>query len=187
MARQKPIVNDLVTPLLDKLYGGPPHVFSQRELQNYPRLFEERLALIFTPTQRIPTRFIGSGNLSITLPLPMPSLFDLVFRTGYQSPKLWLDLFQRATQRIRWTPISPAKLQIIMYDSYRFGGVDWFGQKGLVDALKFSTTGRRDGKLLYYFGAILDDNPKELARADIQFRQISDPSKARVKIRVTSV
>jgi hypothetical protein len=117
----------------------------------------------------------------------MPSLFDVVLRTGYQSPKLWLDLLQRATQKIRWTPITPARLKIVMYDTYKFGGSDHCGQKGLVDALKFSTTGRRDGKLLFYFGAIWDDNPTDLAHADMQFRQISDPSKARINIRVTGV
>lgn len=60
------------------------------------------------------------------------------------------------------------------------------GTKGLLDALKVKTTGRRDGKLLYYFGAIEEDAP---GRVDVVFRQefTGHPKDSGVRIQVNQM
>jgi hypothetical protein len=58
------------------------------------------------------------------------------------------------------------------------------GMKGVLDALKVRTTGRRDGRLLYYFGAIVDDGPGFI---DVRSEQmpVEHPRDARLTIRVS--
>jgi hypothetical protein len=51
-----------------------------------------------------------------------------------------------------------------------------------LDALKVRTAGRVDGRWLYYFGAIKDDNQTYLAALTYPQKRISDPSKAYCRI-----
>jgi hypothetical protein len=63
---------------------------------------------------------------------------------------------------------------------------DQAGAKSLVDALKVSTTGRRDGKRLYYFGAIFDDDPANLPESDMRFEAVAHPSEAKTRVVVAA-
>jgi len=174
------------TKLLDEVFYNGPRSFTRDELSQFDDLFPQRLALIFTPTDEIPDRFIGSGPLHLSLLLPCPSLYDLSFRTGYDQPKLWLDLIQRATGKIRWRYMRPAFLQIRKFDSYDHRAGNRTGYKGLQDALKVGTAGRSDGRRLFYFGAIYDDNPHDLrcSNEEVSASRVSHPKEARVEIDV---
>jgi hypothetical protein len=57
------------------------------------------------------------------------------------------------------------------------------GAKALLDALKVCTTGRRDRRLLHYFGAIADDS---LGHVSIHWEQhlVDHPKDARTRIEV---
>jgi len=105
---------------------------------------------------------------------------------AYQSPRLWIDLIQRASGKIRWKTFFPAVLRIIRYDVIKFSdNIGIAGCKALIDALKYKTTGRRDRLYLYYFGAIFDDSPTEV---HIEFEQVVVESliEARTQIIVIS-
>ena len=120
------------------------------------------------------------------IPLPLPSIFDLFFRTGYDRPKLWLDLLQRATGKIRWMFMRPARVTVIKFDSYDHGPGNRAGYKALQDALKVCTYGRRDKRRLFYFGAIYDDNPDDLLGYDPNFvwKRTKHPRNAKIEVRV---
>jgi hypothetical protein len=51
-----------------------------------------------------------------------------------------------------------------------------------LDALKVKTAGRFDGRILYYFGAILDDNNKCLGDFRLEQEVVDDPSKGYSRI-----
>jgi hypothetical protein len=57
------------------------------------------------------------------------------------------------------------------------------GMKGLLDALKVRTSGRREGIYLHYFGAIVDDAPDFV---DVSYEQelVTHPREAGVSVRV---
>ena len=94
-----------------------PQIFTKDEISSQVNLFEERSALIFTPTEHLPPAWIGGGPLDVTLPIVTPSYYEFSRTSAYRSPRLWLDLLQRATGKIRWTTIFPAQLRIIRYDT----------------------------------------------------------------------
>jgi hypothetical protein len=72
---------------------------------------------------------------------------------------------------------------IIRYDAYEFGQIDIVGGiSAVLDALKVRTSGRVDGRWLYYFGAIKDDNQTYLTALSYPQKRISDPSKAYCRI-----
>jgi hypothetical protein len=101
-----------------------------------------------------------------------------------RSPRLWVDVMQRQTGKIRWTPISPANVTLVRYDYFIIRSDHLaIGMKGLLDALKVRTTGRRDHIHLYYFGAIVDDGPRFI---DVSWDQklVGHPKDAGVRIRV---
>ncbi len=167
--------------LSDEIYYGPPRSFTRKRLAREPDLFKHRAALFYTPTEEIPKKFIGSSSLDIILPLPSSTLVEYQEIIGYRSPRLWVDLLQRATKKIRWEPIRPAHVTFIRYDSYEVGVVDLWGIKALLDALKYRTTGRSDGRLLYYFGAIWDDGPKWV-KIEVLQRKLNHPAKAHCRV-----
>ena len=136
-----------------------------------------REALYFTPTANLPQDMVGKGKLEVNLPIPFPTIFEWEANLAYRVPRLWVDLIQRATGKLRWTPMVPAKVTLIRYDSCALSTQNVDGAKALVDALKFQTTGRRDRRMLYYFGAIRDDNPDDLKTLRIEQKLISEPSK----------
>jgi hypothetical protein len=144
--------------LLDEVFDKGPQVFSRRRLAQIRDLFERRAALFYTPTEHIPAKYIGSGPLDITLPVVAPSIFEYLEVSGYRSARLWIDLIQRATGKIRWTPLGETRITIIRYDTYLLSPTNIGGTTALVDALKVKSTGRRDGRWLYLFGAVEDDN-----------------------------
>ncbi len=172
--------------LLDEIYYGGPKSFSKDRLEKVRDLFSQRLALLFTPTECIPSRYVGRGPFRLTLPVAIPSIYDLAFRTGYDRPKMWLDLLQRATGKIRWTYIRPAVVTVTKFDSYDHGAVNRSGCKALQDALKMMANGRRDRRPLFYFGAIFDDNCEDLRGFDPNFRwqRIRHPKDAHLEIEV---
>jgi hypothetical protein len=170
--------------LLNLMLEGPPRPFTRRELARSPDLFAERQALLLTPTELLPANLVGEGELRMTIPLPFPSIFEVIKRSPSVSPKLWLDHYQRSTRMIRWKPFRPARVVLTKVDSYDYGVVDRRGEKGLLDALKFQTLGRRDGQPLYYFGAIWDDNERDLVELDVKFRKVKHPRDACVEIAI---
>lgn len=171
--------------LSERLEDNGPEAFSPRMLAGHPDLFQERSALIFTPTRNIPQSFVGRGELNVFLPVCTPDFYDCFFIRSYMSPRLWLDLIQRHTGFVRWTPLHNPTVTFTRYDTNMIRDDHaTAGIKALRDALKLQTTGRRDGHLLYYFGAILDDDQ---ASANFVYRQkqVSVSRKTGVKITVS--
>ena len=158
-----------------------PQIFTKDEISSQVNLFEERSALIYTSTENLPSAWIGSGPLDVTLPIVIPSYYEFIEIRAYRSPRLWLDLIQRTTGKIRWTAIFPAQLRIIRYDTIQQSYAE-VGAKALVDALKVKTTGRSDRLLLYYFGAILDDSPSEIIQRRFEHEIVRSPSDAKTRI-----
>jgi hypothetical protein len=172
-----------VDSLLDDLRYKGPQVYSRKRLLGERDLFKYRTALFYTPTEHLPHIHIGSGPLNVVLPIAPPTIFEYTEIYGYRTPRLWVDLIQRATGKLRWQPIIPAKVTIIRYDAYEFGHTDTIcGIPAVLDALKVRTSGRNDGRWLYYFGAIKDDNHTYLTDLSCPEKRISDPSKAYCQI-----
>jgi hypothetical protein len=93
--------------------------FSKERLINQPDLFIHRSALFYTPTENIPPENIGTGVLDIKLPIPTPDYSDFWELGSYKSPKLWVDLIQRQTFKVRWLPIFPATINITRFDAWK--------------------------------------------------------------------
>ena len=169
--------------ILEDLLDQPPHVYDPKDLIDSDNLFRDRTALFFTPTENIPSEWIGTGPLDIFIPLASPTLYEWYSNPAFKVPRLWVDLIQRATGKIRWEPLSPSKVTLVRYDTsvcdlHAFSG----GAKALIDALIVKTAGRRDGRILHYFGAIQDDNWMELTHMDMYQKLIDEPSQARTRI-----
>jgi hypothetical protein len=56
--------------------NGPPISFSVGHVQGSPDLFRERAALSYTPTSNLPSKWIGEGELDVTLPVVCPTFFE---------------------------------------------------------------------------------------------------------------
>jgi hypothetical protein len=170
-------------PLIDAIEYGPPRLFTADEVQESPDLFQERAALFYTPTANLPSAWVGKSILDVTIPIAPPTSFEFMEIRWYQTPRFWVDLLQRATGKIRWTPMSPAEVLMIRYDTIMIGQAKGIhGAKSLLDALKEMTYGRRDGHPLYYFGAIVDDNPKHLSKYGFEQVLVANPSMAKCRI-----
>jgi hypothetical protein len=172
--------------LLDELYYQGPRQFTQRRLALEEDLFAVRAALIYTPTSHIPPRWIGSGRLDVWLPLAIPTLQEFLDCRSRQSARLWIDLLQRATGKIRWQPNLPARVRIVRFDSAEYAEHNLCA-KSLFDALKAFTTGRRDRRLLYYFGAIRDDAGCDVVEFRLTQEVVDSPAKAGTRVVVESV
>lgn len=147
--------------LQQELYERGPMAFSSKRLRYEPDLFEQRSSLFLTPTSEIPVEFVGSGDLDVELTLPLPTLFEAQQIRGYRDTKLWVDLLQIATGKIRWTPIDRARVTIVRHTLREVGLHNLF-PKAALDALKLGSYGRSDGRKLQYFGAIVDDDPHSI-------------------------
>jgi hypothetical protein len=168
----------------EELANKGPVSFTLRSLQKQEHLFAHRCALFYTPTENIPIDYIGSGPLDITLPIASPDYTDFFEIPTYRSPRFWVDLLQRQTGKLRWKPMSPARVIFVRHDYFAIRSDHVvIGLKGLLDALKIRTSGRRDGIYLHYFGAIVDDAP---AFADVSWEQelVGHPRDARVRVMV---
>jgi hypothetical protein len=168
--------------LTDIIANEGPRPFSRERVSSVENLFFQRSALFYTPTENIPPKWIGGGSLDTVLPIPIPSYYEFFEIYGYRTPRLWVDLLQRATGKLRWRPNIPASLVIIRYDCNKLADCSITGAKALVDALKVKTFGRSDGRLLYYFGAIYDDGDKYIS--ELRFKQeiVASPADARTRI-----
>lgn len=166
-------------------YNGPTE-FSSGQVGTQPGLFWHRAALFLTPTDSIPSQFVGNGPLNVTLPMPTPDYLEVQELQGYSTPRLWTDMLQRQTGKIRWHPMRPAKVVFTRFDAEPLRSDHYvIGTKALADALKYRTTGRRDGRFLYYFGAIWDDDQTS---AEFEYLQVpvESPRKACIRIEVVS-
>lgn len=172
--------------LLDELYYKGLRRFSAARIAAEEDLFAVRAALVYTPTSRIPPTWIGSGPLDVWVPLAIPTIQEFLDCRSRQSVRLWVDLLQRATGKLRWRPNLPARVQIVRFDSVQYSEHN-LCVKSLLDALKASTTGRRDRRLLYYFGAIRDDNNSDLADFSLKQELVDSPAKAGTRIVVQAV
>jgi hypothetical protein len=167
-------------------YGGP-QVFTAQQISASHYLFEQRHALIYTPTQHIPSEFIGEGVLDVVLPIATPTYLEFIDARFYQTPRLWVDLLQRATGKLRWRPMFPAEVTIIRFDSDTGpGAYTDLGVKAVIDALKVSTSGRSDGLCLHYFGAIVDDSAKHIKYIFAE-EIVKKPSEAKTRIVVRPI
>jgi hypothetical protein len=110
--------------LLDELYDYGPQSYKLEQLSQVTYLFRNRPALFYTATDQIPTKWIGEGRLDITLPITSPTIFEWQEIAAYRGPRLWVDLLQRATGKLRWTPLVPAKVTLIRYDSTEYSDVN---------------------------------------------------------------
>lgn len=97
-----------VGTISEEIEDNPGMSFSKDRLENQSELFAHRSALYFTSTDKIPSKYVGRGAINITLPIPTPGFTDYWELSSYKSPKLWVDLIQRQTQKIRWAPMNPA-------------------------------------------------------------------------------
>ena len=175
-----------VGSISDDIYYNGPIAFSRQRLAQQAHLFAHRAALFYTPTESIPSSFIGSGMLDTRLPVPTPDATEFGEIKAYAIPRFWVDLIQRQTQRIRWTPISRARVVFTRYDCFTIREDHLaMGSKALLDALKVQTMGRRNGRRLYYFGAIIDDGP---GFVEVSWHQevVGYPRDAGVRIQVFS-
>jgi hypothetical protein len=168
----------------EELEREGPVSFSLNRLRTQKHLFAHRSALFYTPTQNIPNQHIGSGPLDITVPVTFPDYTDFFEIPAYRSPRFWVDLIQRQTGKLRWTPLSPATVAFVRYDCFSIRADHLaLGTKGLLDALKIRTSGRRDGLYLHYFGAIVDDSHRFL---NVSWDQelVEHPKDARVRVKI---
>ena len=163
-------------------YEGP-QVFSAGEICAEADLFAERCALFYTPTENLPSEWVGEGSLDVLLPIATPSFSELLELYWRETPRFWVDLLQRATGKLRWRPVSSSvRLTILRYDSIMLPRHGISGAKALVDSLKVRTTGRIDGRLLYYFGAIVDDGPRYIADWNFEQERVAHPSDAKTRV-----
>ncbi len=140
-----------------------PTAFTRKALSEHPNLFAERSALVFTPTDRLPSQFVGTGDLDVFLPICTPDWHDCFFIRSYMSPRLWLDLLQRHTGVLRWATFPHSTVTITRFDTAMIRQDHLTsGTKALLDALKIRTNGRSDGRPLFYFGAIFDDSERDI-------------------------
>ncbi len=168
------------------VYNGPTK-FTSAQVGTQSGLFWHRAALFLTPTEDIPSEFVGDGPLSVTLPVPTPDFLEVEELRGYSTPRLWTDMLQRQTGKIRWRPMRPAKVIFTRFDAKPLRYDHYVvGAKALRDALKYRTTGRQDGRLLYYFGAIWDDDD---ASAEFECLQApaGSPREASIRIEVVAL
>lgn len=168
----------------EELEKEGPVSFSLDRLRKQKHLFAHRSALFYTPTENIPDKHIGSGPIDITLPVAFPDYTDFFEIPAYRSPRFWVDLIQRQTGKLRWTPISPATVAFIRYDCFSIRADHLaLGTKGLLDALKIRTSGRRDSLYLNYFGAIVDDS-HGLVNVSWEQELVEHPKDAGVRVKV---
>jgi hypothetical protein len=173
--------------LLDELLDMPKsRLFSKKRIAQEEHLFANRAALFYTPSDRLPSNFIGSGSLDVTVPLAIPTFMEVLDNRFGHSPRLWVDLLQRATNAIRWTPMRPANVVITRYDVNKYGSHN-LSAKALVDALKQKTHGRRDKVVLHYFGAIYDDNTNDMPQYSLKEELVTHPHQACTRIQVDAV
>jgi hypothetical protein len=171
--------------LSDHIYYNGPTAFTHEAVAMQPDLFAHRAALFYTPTENLPEEFVGSGILDITLSLPTPDYLEYQELRGYSSPQLWVDQLQRQTWKIRWTPIWAAHIIFTRFDIVRLRDDHYvMGTKALLDALKVKTTGRQDGRLLYYFGAIWNDDAASVTVEYIQ-ESVEHPRLAKLRVQVS--
>ena len=167
--------------LLNSLYYEGPGEFTTERVRAEPELFAMRGALFYTPTLNIPDSYVGTGSLNLWLPLAIPTVQEFEDNRSRQSVRLWDDLLQRASGKIRWVAMRPAKVRMIRHDSYIYSQNDIY-PKSLLDALKTASTGRRDRRLLHYFGAIWDDNGRDLLSLDLSQVAVAHPSNAGTRV-----
>jgi hypothetical protein len=168
----------------ERLEEEGPVSFSLDQLRRQKNLFAHRSALFYTPTENIPNKYIGGGPLDIKLPIASPDYIDFFEIPAYRNPRFWVDLIQRQTGKLRWRPISPAKVTFVRSDYFSIRAEHLsLGTKGLLDALKTRTSGRRDGIYLHYFGAIVDDAQ---AFVNVSWEQelVEHPKDASVRVKV---
>lgn len=166
--------------LQELLYKGP-RPFTAARLAAEEDIYAVRAALAYTPTSRIPVEWVGSGRLDVWLPLAIPTLQEFLDCRSRQSVRLWVDLLQRATGKIRWSPNVPARVELVRFDCTEYGA-DNLCVKSLLDALKACTTGRRDKRLLHYFGAIKDDSERDLTEFRLTEERVNSPAKAGMRV-----
>jgi hypothetical protein len=168
----------------EELESNGPISFTRRRLKKQEYLFAHRSALFYTPTENIPVGYVGRGPIDIRVPVTTPDCTSSREVRALMSPRLWVDLIQLQTGKLRWCPMSPAKVTFVRYDCFtiRF---DHFaiGIKGVLDALKVRTTGRRNGINLYYFGAIEDDAP-EFIDVSADQKLVANPQDSGLRIQV---
>lgn len=163
-------------------YQGP-RVFSAKKVRRVTNLFAQRCALFYTPTENIASEWIGEGPLDVTLPIATPSFDETIELRWWETPRTWVDLLQRTSGKLRWKPIYPVRVKMIRYDSVMLPHTNAIaGTTALIDALKVRTTGRSDGRWLYYFGAIVDDSPKYLNDLQFEQKRVRRPSEARTRV-----
>jgi hypothetical protein len=173
-----------VGSISEELENRGPISFTGRRLLKQEHLFAHRSALFYTPTRNIPIEQVGEGPLDIKLPVAPPDYTGFFEIPAYRSPRFWVDLIQRQTQKLRWRPMLPAQVSFVRYDCFAIREDHLrIGMKALLDALKVSTTGRRDRVCLHYFGAIVDDADRFV---DLSYSQmlVRYPSQAGVKVQV---
>lgn len=171
--------------ICDELASRGPIAFSREDLESQAHLFAHRAALFYTPTESIPSLYIGNADVDITIPIVTPDYTTHAEIRAYGSPRLWVDLLQQQSGKLRWTTLASPCVRITRYDLYIIRTDHLaISNKALIDALKVRTTGRRDGRELFYFGAIVDDGPNH-ARIVEEQALVDHPREARVRVQVS--
>jgi len=170
----------LLDRIEDRLEEEGPVVFTRRELEACPGLFNERSALYHTPTSALPEAWVGSGCFDLRLPLVPPSLLELDQQPAYRSERLWVDLLQRATWKIRWTPLAGARIRLTCCDVVRPPDALYGGVQCLLAALR---GGEAPGP--HYFGAIADEPDR--IECELVQEHVSHPAKAHSRLELLPV
>ncbi len=164
-----------------------PVSFSKERLKSQPNLFAHRAALFYTPTDHLPAEYIGKGPIDICLPIPTIDFTESHELKANLCPRFWVDLIQRQLFKLRWEPFIKSSVIITRCDIYKIRTDHLAGSiKSLLDALKFKSYGGKNGKPLYYFGAIIDDSMQDI-ELKINQELVSHPSQAKVCIEINGL
>src|ERR1700722_6680632 len=106
-----------VGTISEELENKGPVAFTRHRLKKQEHLFAHRSALFYTPTKNIPVDCIGSGPLDIMLSVATPDYTDFYEIPVCRRSLFLVDLIQRQTGKLRWHPISPARVIFSRYDS----------------------------------------------------------------------
>lgn len=165
---------------------GTGHRYSRKNDWQRNQIYFISVWCFFTPpTENLPEDLIGFGRLEVTLPLTVPTLYEAQDVYAHRIPRLWVDLLQRATSKLRWRPFHPTEVTIVRYGSHLVPAVN-LQPKALIDALKVQSGGRRDGMTLYYFGAVVEDDPASL-RSVVHQKLVEKPSMASCRVIVSTI
>ncbi|MDQ3059249.1 MAG: hypothetical protein M3R45_06935 [Pseudomonadota bacterium] len=141
-----------------------------------------RSSLFYTKSAALPSSLIGEGELNAWIPFQLRSPWSSDGCEFLRSPRLWVDLLQVATGKLRWKPLGVSVLFLTIHDTYRWPlQITNYEIKGLIDALKVIGNPGRTAAV-HYFGALEDDSPNFLPAIVLNYRRVHDVKDAGIQL-----